>query len=164
MLGSVHMAFDPSEDANGIPEEANLISSEGRAQGLWSPRDPLQSLHPMEPARRIRPHLQAERRRSITTRRSRILATIFADSGAVPRLRVLSRRRPSTPSSPYRRCQRQTAGRLTPAQRATSRTGERSAEKRTIFARWTCLSGRLRSPMMRSRRSRFSAGTLTLTV
>ena len=40
------------------------------------------------------------------------------------------RSRPSTPSSPYRACQRQTAGRLTPTRRATSSTGRRSAEER----------------------------------
>jgi hypothetical protein len=39
-------------------------------------------------------------------------------------LRVLSRSKPSTPSSAKRRCQRQTAGRLTPARRATSDTGK----------------------------------------
>lgn len=55
-------------------------------------------------------------------------------------------------------------GRLAPALRATSATGHRSAEKMTISARCTCLSGRFRSPMMASKRSRPSAATMTLTV
>ena len=40
-------------------------------------------------------------------------------------LRVFSCSRPSRPCSPYRCCQRQTVGRLTPARRATSNTGNR---------------------------------------
>ena len=60
--------------------------------------------------------------------RSITLATTLAESGARPGLRVLSRSRPSTPCSAYRACQRQTAGRLTLARRATSGTGKRSAE------------------------------------
>jgi len=51
-----------------------------------------------------------------------------------------------------RACQRQTEGRLTSARRATSCTGKRSAEQRTMCARCTCLSGRLRSATMASRR------------
>ncbi len=61
--------------------------------------------------------------------------------GAVPGLRVLSRSKPSAPSSAERRCRRQTAGRLTPAWRATSNTGNRSSESNTIFARCTRLRG-----------------------
>ncbi len=61
--------------------------------------------------------------------------------GAVPGLRVLSRSKPSTPSSAMRRRQRQTARRLTPAWRATSNTGNRSSESNTIFARCTRLRG-----------------------
>ena len=73
------------------------------------------------------------------------LATILVESGARPGLRVLSRNKPSTPSSPNRCCHRHTAGRLMPTRRATSRTGRRSAECSTILARCTCLSGRERS-------------------
>lgn len=78
---------------------------------------------------------RAEQVRPIT------LAATLAESGARPGLRILSRRRPSKPRSAYRACQRQTAGRLVPARRATSCTGKRSAEKSTMCARCTCLSG-----------------------
>ena len=60
-------------------------------------------------------------------------------------------------------CQRHTAGRLVPARRATSSTGKRSAENRTIWARWTCFSGRFRSPMIAASRARSSALTMTQT-
>lgn len=68
-------------------------------------------------------------------------------AGGVGRLagRVLSRRRPSTPTSAKRCYQRQAAVRLTPAWWATSSTGRRSADCRTMQARWTCLRGRARS-------------------
>jgi len=59
----------------------------------------------------------------------------------------------ATPTSAKRFCHRQTAGRLTPARRATSNTGNRSPEKRTILARCTCLKGRLRSATICFRRS-----------
>ena len=49
--------------------------------------------------------------------------------------------------------------RRTPARRATSRTGNRSAEKRIIRARSTCLCRRLRSPAIAARRARSSAFT-----
>ena len=43
---------------------------------------------------------------------SSTFATVLAESGALPGLRVLSRKSPSTPCSPYLCCQRHTAGRL----------------------------------------------------
>lgn len=73
-------------------------------------------------------------------------ATVRVERGGVPGGRVLSRSRPSTPSSAKRCCQRRTAGRLTPARRATSCTFTRSVESRTIRARRMCLKGRDRSP------------------
>ena len=74
------------------------------------------------------------------------VATVRVECGGVPGGRVLSRSSPSTPSSAKRCCQRQTAGRLTPACRATSCTLKRSNESRTMRARRMCLSGRDRSP------------------
>ena len=77
---------------------------------------------------------------SATTR-----ATVSAAIGGLPGLRVLSRSRPSTPSSAKRCCQRQTIGRLTPSCVATCCTGPRSADASTTCARSTCFCGRLRS-------------------
>jgi hypothetical protein len=68
---------------------------------------------------------------------SSTFTTVAGDSGGLPGLRVLSRNRPSTPASANRCCQRQTAGRLTPTVFATVSTGGRSADNKTIRARWT---------------------------
>ena len=55
-------------------------------------------------------------------------STVSRDNCALPGTRARSRNKPSTPSSANRCCQRHTAGRLTPARRATSCTGNRSAD------------------------------------
>ena len=54
--------------------------------------------------------------------------TSSSPGGGLPGFLVLSRSSPSTPASAKRCCQRQTAGRLIPARRATSATSSRSAE------------------------------------
>src|SRR5262249_30136770 len=87
--------------------------------------------------------------------------TVSIATGFLPGARVLSRSRPATPASAYRRCQRHTAGRLTPARPATCSTGRRSAESRTMRARCTCFTGRVRSPMIASKRTRSSSLTTT---
>ena len=51
-------------------------------------------------------------------------ARLASPKGALPGLRVASRNSPSTPASANRRCQRHTAGRPTPARRATSATAQ----------------------------------------
>src|SRR5215831_9422906 len=89
------------------------------------------------------------------------LLTVSIATGFLPGARVLSRSRPVTPASAYRRCQRHTAGRLTPARPATCSTGRRSAESRTMRARCTCFTGRVRSPMIASKRTRSSSLTTT---
>jgi hypothetical protein len=61
-------------------------------------------------------------------------ATVLVECGGVPGGRVLSRSSPSVSASPYRCCQRQSAGRLTPARRATSCTDRRSTDSRTMRA------------------------------
>ncbi len=66
-------------------------------------------------------------------------------SGGRPGLWVLSRNSLSMPCSALRTCLRQTAGWLTPARRATSRTGRRAAESIVMFARCTCFCGRFQS-------------------
>ena len=68
-----------------------------------------------------------------TTRR-----TVASAKGALPGLRLASRKSPSTPASAKRRCQRQTAGRPTPARLATAATLSRPTECRMIRARATC--------------------------
>jgi hypothetical protein len=73
---------------------------------------------------------------SATTR-----ATVSAGIGGLPGLRVLSRSRPSGPSSAKRCCQRQTIGRLTSTSVATCCTGRPSAEARTMRAHSTYLHG-----------------------
>ena len=98
---------------------------------------------------------RAARRRSARPRGARW----HRPRGALPGLRVLSRSSPSTPASTKRSCQRQTAGRPTPARRATSATFSRSAEPRMIRARATCFWARLRSATIASRRARSSAET-----
>ena len=89
---------------------------------------------------------------SATTRR-----TVASGVGGLPGFLVLSRTSPSTPASAKRCCQRQTAGRLIPARRATSATSSRSAECRMIRARATCFCGRLRSARTAAKRWRSSA-------
>ena len=89
------------------------------------------------------------------------LLTVSIATGFLPGGRVLSCSRPATPASAYRRCQRHTAGRLTPARSATCSTGSRSAESRTMRARCTCFTGRVRSPMIASKRARSSSLTTT---
>ena len=84
--------------------------------------------------------------------------------GRLPGFLVLSRNSPSTPASAKRCCQRQTAGRLIPARRATSATSSRSAEARMIRARATCFCGRLRSARTAAKRWRSSAETKGQTV
>ena len=53
---------------------------------------------------------------------------------------------------------------MTPARRATSMTGSRSADSRMMLARCTCLSGRFRSSAIAVRRARSSDPTMTITV
>jgi hypothetical protein len=62
-------------------------------------------------------------------------ATVSANKGVLPGLRVLSRNKPSTPASANRCCQRHTEGRLTPTWLATVRTDSRAADNKTIRAR-----------------------------
>jgi hypothetical protein len=76
---------------------------------------------------------------------AKIFATVAVVSFAVPGGRVLSRSKAATPASAYRVCQRHTAGRLTPAWRATSATANPSPDSNTIRARWMCFCGRFRS-------------------
>jgi hypothetical protein len=64
--------------------------------------------------------------------------TVASGVGALPGLRLASRNSPSIPAMAYRRCQRHTAGRLTPTRRATSATLSRSADWSTIRALSTC--------------------------
>ena len=61
------------------------------------------------------------------------MATLASDTGGMPGGRVLSRNRPSMPSSAKRCCHRHTIGRLMPTRLAISSTGSRSAESRTIW-------------------------------
>ena len=82
---------------------------------------------------------------SATTR-----ATVSAEIGGLPGLRVLSRSSPSAPSSAKRCCQRQTIGRLIPRRVAIGCTGPRSAAASTTRARSTCFCGRLRSATIAS--------------
>ena len=96
---------------------------------------------------------------SATTRR-----TTASGVGGLPGFLVLSRTSPSTPASAKRCCQRQTAGRLILARRATSATSSRSAECRMIRARATCFCGRLRSARTAAKRWRSSAETKGQTV
>ena len=82
---------------------------------------------------------------SATTR-----ATVSAEIGGLPGLRVLSLSSPSAPSSAKRCCQRQTIGRLIPRRVAIGCTGPRSAAASTTRARSTCFCGRLRSATIAS--------------
>ena len=96
-----------------------------------------------------------------------VLASTFAltasDSGLRPGGRVLSRRRPSTPSSPNRACQRHTQGFDLPVSRQIALTLSPSAVASTICARQTTLASVLRSLMSRSRRIR-TCGVIVMSV
>jgi hypothetical protein len=65
-------------------------------------------------------------------------STVDAGSGGMPGLRVLSRRRPGTPSRMKRSCQRQTHGLLLPVRRTIARVPSPSAVATTILARQAC--------------------------
>jgi hypothetical protein len=80
-----------------------------------------------------------------------------ADSGFLREGRVLSRRRPSTPVSMYRSCQRPTHGFDLLVSRIIALVPSPSAVASTILARHTCLLALLRSATMPSSRAR-SAG------
>src|SRR5580692_10730965 len=67
--------------------------------------------------------------------RSTTACTLACGTGGMPGGRVLSRSKPSMPSSAKRCCQRHTIGRLTPTRLAISSTGRRSADRRMICAR-----------------------------
>ena len=69
------------------------------------------------------PRRAAQPQVSATTR-----CTVASGVGGLPGFLVWSRSSPSTPASAKRCCQRQTAGRLIPARRATAATSSRSAE------------------------------------
>ena len=90
-------------------------------------------------------------------------ARVACGSGALPGLRASSRSNPSTPSSANRRCQRHADGRLAPLRAATASTVSRSADRRMVLARWTCLCGRLRSATTAAKRSRPAELTMGLT-
>src|SRR6202046_1832421 len=84
--------------------------------------------------------------------------TRSATSGPCPGTRegrVLSRRRPSTPSSMNRCCQRQTQVFDVPVWRMISLVRTPSALRSTIFARQTCFCEALRSLAIASSRWRF---------
>lgn len=68
----------------------------------------------------------AGRRRSTPS----TLFTVSITTGFLPGDRLFSRGGPATPASAYRRCQRHTAGRLSPERPATWSTGKPSAESR----------------------------------
>ena len=77
-------------------------------------------------------------------------------SGLRPGGRVLSRKRPSTPSSAKRLCQRHTHGFDLPVVRAIALTLSPSAVASTICARQTTFAGVLRSATRRSSQTRSS--------
>ena len=85
------------------------------------------------------------------------LAFNSAGIGVLPGGRVLSRVRPSRPSSAKRRCQRHTHGFDLPVARATALTLSPSALARTIRARQTTFAGVLRSATSCSSATRCSA-------
>lgn len=96
--------------------------------------------------------------------RASTLATVSVEWVGVPGGRVLSRSKPSTPASASRRCQRHTAVRLKPTRRAKFWTLRRSAESKTMRARWICLSGRQRSLAIAASRAASLASRRTHTV
>ena len=67
--------------------------------------------------------------------RSTTACTLACGTGGMPGGRVLSRSRPSMPSSANRCCQRHTIGQLMPTRLAISSIGRRSADSRMICAR-----------------------------
>ena len=71
--------------------------------------------------------------------------------------RVLSRSRPATPASRYRRCQRQTLGLALPVRRMIATVPTRSADRSTILARQTCFCGLFRSAAIAAKRVRSAA-------
>ena len=75
-------------------------------------------------------------------------------SGGTRDGRVLSRRRPSTPSVMNRACQRQTQGLDLPVRRMISAVPKPSAVARMIPARHTCFCGLFRSATTDSNRTR----------
>jgi hypothetical protein len=77
-----------------------------------------------------------------------------SDNGGVPGGRVLSRSKPSTPSSMYRSCQRQTHGFNLSVSFMIALVQSPSAVARMIFARHTALLALLQSAMTASRRAR----------
>ena len=95
----------------------------------------------------------------LTTRR-----TIASPKGALPGLRVASRSSPAIRASAKRRCQRQTAGRPTPARRATAATFSRSAEPQKDPSPRHVLLGAVAIATIASRRARSSAETRGQTV
>ena len=82
------------------------------------------------------------------------LSMTSCPSGGTREGRVLSRRRPSTPASAKRSCQRQTQVFDVPVRRMISTVPTPSAESSTISARQTCFCGVLRSAAIASRRRR----------
>jgi len=81
-------------------------------------------------------------------------STTSGPSGGMRDGRVLSRRRPSTPSSMNRSCQRQTQVFDLPVRRMISCVPTLSALNRMIAARHTCFWAALRSRTAPSRRRR----------
>jgi hypothetical protein len=84
-------------------------------------------------------------------------SAISVPSGGMRDGRVLSRNRPSTPSSAKRSCQRQTQVFALPVRRMISTVPSPSAESSTISARQACFCGVLRSRTSASRRVRSEA-------
>src|SRR6266487_4006107 len=87
--------------------------------------------------------------------------TVSAGSGALPGLRVLSRSKPSTPSSMNRACQVHTTGFALPDRRMISAVPQPAAVARRIWARHTCFCGAQRSEAIAS--SRWRSGRVPLT-
>jgi len=85
-----------------------------------------------------------------------------APSGRMRDGRVLSRRRPSTPSAMNRSCQRQTQGLDLPVRRMISTVPTPSAVAKMIPARQTCFCGLFRSATTASNRVRSAALTSTV--
>ena len=95
--------------------------------------------------------------------RSSTRRTASSGSLGLPGGRVLSRRRPSTPSCMNRSCQRQTAGLDRPEWRMTSMVPHPSAVARMTLARATCFCAALRSRVIASKRQRSSGVTVIST-
>src|SRR6266542_6215901 len=93
--------------------------------------------------------------------RPKTSCTVSAGSGALPGLRVLSRSKPSTPSSMNRACQVHTTGFALPDRRMISAVPQPAAVARRIWARHTCFCGAQRSETIASSRWRSARVTLT---